>query len=67
VSLVNVASSNEPAFLRVEPGDPENSYLVIKNEGRQAVGSRMPIGGAPLDEIDQTNIRTWIAQGAQNN
>ena len=66
-SLVSVASANEPAFLRVSPGDPENSYLVIKVEGRQTVGSLMPIGGTPLDDIDLANIRNWIAQGAQNN
>ena len=51
----------------MEPGDPDNSYLVIKNEGRQSVGSRMPLGGAAQDEIDQANIRNWIAQGALNN
>jgi hypothetical protein len=66
-SLVNVASTSEPAFLRVAPSDPDNSYLVIKLEGRQAVGSRMPLTGGPLDNIDLTNIRNWIAQGAQNN
>jgi hypothetical protein len=66
-ALVNIASTNEPAFLRVVPSDPDNSYLVVKLEGRQAVGSRMPLTGGPLDSIDLTNIRNWIAQGAQNN
>lgn len=64
--LVDVAATSE-AFLRVAPGDPENSYLVIRIEGRQAVGSRMPLNGAPLDNIDRTNIRNWIANGAPNN
>lgn len=64
--LVDVQATLE-SFLLVAPGDPEDSYLVIKLEGRQAVGSRMPLVGAALDEIDLTNIRNWIAQGAKNN
>jgi hypothetical protein len=64
---VGVASTSEPGFLRVEPGDPDNSYVVIKLEGRQNVGARMPLGGAPMDGIDLENIRNWIAAGAQNN
>jgi hypothetical protein len=64
---VGVASTSEPGFLRVEPGDPDNSYVVIKLEGRQSVGARMPLGGAPTDDIDIANIRNWIAAGAQNN
>ena len=65
-SLVGVPATNE-ARVRVVPGDPDNSYLVIKLEGRQSIGTRMPQVGAPLDEIDLTNIRNWIAEGAQNN
>lgn len=65
--LVGVTSTQEPSFVRVVPGDPQNSYLVIKIEGRQNVGSRMPQSGAALDAIDIGNIRNWIANGAQNN
>ena len=65
-SLVGVPASSE-SFPRVAPGDPDNSYLVIKLEGRQSVGSRMPLSRAALDEIDLTNIRNWIAQGAKDN
>lgn len=64
---VDVEAVSEPSFLRVEPGDPENSYVIIKLEGRQSVGARMPLGAPPLDDIDLTNIRNWISQGAQNN
>ena len=65
-ALVNVPAVAEPE-LRVIPGDPDMSYLVVKLEGRQVAGSMMPQGAAPLDEIDLTNIRNWILQGAENN
>jgi hypothetical protein len=39
---------------------------VIKLEGRQTVGGRMPQTGSPLDSIDLTNVRNWISQGALN-
>lgn len=64
--LVNVAATSE-TFLRVAPGDPDDSYLVIKVEGRQSVGDRMPLNGSPLDAIDRGNLRNWIANGAPNN
>jgi hypothetical protein len=64
--LVDVPATSEP-FPRVDPGNPDGSYLVIKLEGRQSVGDRMPQTGASLDSIDLTNIRNWISQGAPNN
>lgn len=65
-ALVNVRAANEP-IVRVIPGNADGSYLVIKLEGRQVVGARMPLGGTPLDDIDLTNIKNWINQGAKNN
>ena len=65
-NLVGVRATQE-AIVRVISGDPSGSYLVVKLEGRQSVGSRMPLGGTPLDAIDLTNIRNWISQGAKNN
>jgi hypothetical protein len=65
-ALVGVTATTEP-IVRVIAGDPDNSYLVMKLEGRQSVGVRMPLGFAPLDDIDLTNIRNWIAQSAKNN
>lgn len=64
--LVNVQATSE-SVLRVIPGDATGSYLVIKLEGRQTVGARMPEGGAALDAVDMGNIRNWINQGAKNN
>ena len=65
--LVGVPSTSEPSFNRVTPNDATNSYIVIKLEGRQSVGARMPFGLSPLDNIDMTNIRNWINGGAPNN
>ncbi len=65
-SLVNVTATREP-IVRVIPGNADASYLVVKLEGRQSVGSRMPLGGQPLSQTDLTNIKNWINRGAQNN
>ena len=65
-NLVDVQAQSEN-FLRVKPGDANNSYLVIKLEGRQNVGVRMPNGGGPIDAVDLANIKNWINQGAKQN
>ena len=64
--IVNVASRGKPAMIRVIPGDPENSYLVHKVEGRPGiVGVRMPFSGAPFLTDGQILIlKRWIAIGA---
>jgi hypothetical protein len=62
--LVNVASVEVPALLRVNPGNPDQSYLVHKVEGTATVGGRMPLGGAPLPQDRIDLIRAWIAAGA---
>lgn len=66
-NLVNVQAVGEPSRIRVIPGNAQNSYLVIKLEGRQSFGGQMPLGGSPLDNIDLTNVRNWIDKGAKNN
>ncbi len=67
-SIVNVLSVEMPNLFRVAPGDPENSYLVWKIEGRsEIVGDRMPRGRAPLPPEAIAAIRQWIADGAQDN
>lgn len=63
-SLVNVTSVLDPAFLRVSPGDADDSFLVRKLEGTQSVGSRMPLGGGPLPQTTIDAIRVWIDNGA---
>jgi hypothetical protein len=63
-SLVGVSSVQQPSLSRVAAGDPDNSYLVQKIEGTAATGSRMPLGGAALDQAVIDDIRQWIADGA---
>lgn len=67
--LVNQASRGKPGATRVIPGDPENSYIIHKVEGRTDIaGRRMPIGGPPFLTDGQILIlRRWIALGAPRN
>ena len=64
--LVNVASRERPALMLVAPGDPENSYLIHKLEGRSSiVGLRMPRNGPPYLTDGQIRvIKRWIEIGA---
>ena len=67
-NLVGVPSSQQPAVSRVATGDPDNSYLVRKIEGAAGIsGGRMPQNRTPLSAAQIASIRTWIAEGAQNN
>jgi hypothetical protein len=65
-NLVNAASTQEPGKTRVIPGDSANSYIVIKLEGRQTNGSRMPLGGT-LNSNSIQNVKNWVDKGAKNN
>ncbi len=67
-NLVGVASAEQPALLRVRPGNPDSSYVVWKIEGRSGiVGGRMPLGLAPLSSDQIAAIRGWIQAGALDN
>jgi hypothetical protein len=65
-NLVGVQAT-QAAVSRVIPGNANDSYLVVKVEGRQTFGEKMPIGGSALDNIDLSNLKNWINQGAKNN
>lgn len=66
-NLVNTPVRQRPGATRVVPGDPENSYLVHKLEGRPGIaGQRMPIGGPYLTDGQILVIKRWIALGARN-
>jgi len=62
--IVNVDSVEVPTLRRIQPGDPNISYLVQKIEGRAAVGGRMPLNGTPLPQATIDVIRQWVASGA---
>jgi hypothetical protein len=67
-NLVNVASRGKAGAVRVIPGDPENSYLIHKLEGRSTIaGVRMPLGGPYLETGQIQVIKRWIEIGAPNN
>jgi hypothetical protein len=65
--LVN-RSATEAGLDRVEPGDPERSYLILKLRGDPAItGQRMPLDGPPYLTPEQiAGIAAWIRAGAPN-
>jgi hypothetical protein len=63
-ALVGVPSLEVPSLDRVEPGNPDASYLIDKLEGTQTFGDRMPQGGPFLSQATIDEIRSWIAAGA---
>jgi hypothetical protein len=64
-TLVNVASRGRAGMVRVVPGNPENSYLIHKLEGRPGIaGARMPLNGPYLTDGQIRIIRRWIELGA---
>ncbi len=66
-ALVGVPSVEEPNFLRVNPGNPDESYMVLKIEGAPGIeGGQMPLGETPLPQATIDAIRQWITNGAPN-
>ena len=66
-ALVGVPSVEEPSFLRVNPGNPDTSYMVLKIEGAPGIeGGQMPLGETPLPQATIDAIRQWITNGAPN-
>ena len=67
-NIVGVASIEQPAFVRIAPGDPDNSYLVLKVQGSAGIsGVQMPASGAHLTQTEIDLLRGWVVAGAQNN
>ncbi len=68
--LVNVPSTQLPSMDRVEPGDPDSSYVWHKLNDTQddvgGVGNPMPLGMFPLPQAELDGIRGWIENGALN-
>ena len=50
----------------VLPGDPDASLLVLKFGDAPPCGDRMPLAGARLSAGQLDQVRTWIAEGAQD-
>ena len=67
-NLVGVTSEEIPSLMRVNPGQPDASYIVWKIEGRSGIqGGRMPLDLQPLSAEQIAAIRGWISDGAENN
>jgi hypothetical protein len=70
-NIVNVAADQLPSMDRIEPGEPDNSYLVYKIQGTQTsvggTGQRMPLTGCCLSQAQIDTIRAWVEAGAENN
>lgn len=62
------ATGDSVGLNRVEPGEPDNSYLIHKLQGEPGIlgtpGGRMPAGGDPLDAGLIQMVRDWITFGA---
>lgn len=62
--LIGVVSPTS-GMKRVDPGNPEGSYLLKKLRGDAGIsGAQMPLGDAPLSAAQLELIRAWIAAGA---
>lgn len=64
VGLVGTPSRQVSSLLRVEPGNPDRSYLIRKLEGTATEGDPMPLGGPPLPQATIDFVRQWILDGA---
>jgi hypothetical protein len=64
--IFEIASSQNPAKNYVTPFNVDGSYLFDKIIGT-GVGSRMPLGAAPLSDEQTNAIRNWILEGAAAN
>jgi mono/diheme cytochrome c family protein len=64
-NLVEVAAT-QSALFRVQPEQPDQSWLYLKLSGQQTVGTEMP-PGAPLDSATLGLVQTWIEEGALDN
>lgn len=69
--LVEAPSVQVPGFMRVAPGEPDESYFLMKLEGSHldagGTGATMPFNEPPLDAATIEQFRNWIAAGAPDN
>jgi len=64
--LVGRQSVEVSSLNRVQPGQPDLSYLYRKILGTGITGDRMPQAGQPLSNAQTKLIRDWIRRGAPN-
>lgn len=66
VSLIYIPSSFDTLLL-VQPWNADNSALYLKVIGDSRTETEMPLGGSGLSDVQISNIRIWIDEGAENN
>lgn len=68
-ALVGVASRQCTTTQLVNPGNPDQSYLMFKLQGSGPcmMGSRMPKAAPTLTAAQRQLVRDWIVNGAPNN
>lgn len=67
-NIVCVPSTQVSRLFRVQAGNPDSSYLILKVEGNAGVvggvGTQMPLIPPLLTQQEVTAIRAWILAGA---
>ena len=63
--IVGVDSGQRPDFKLVDPGNPDESYLLLKVRGDDEIISQQMPPGTPLPAEQMEIIRAWIASGAK--
>ena len=65
--MINTASTSATSWMRVVPGDPGRSYLLVAMgaaSGPKPSDGLMPLGTRPLCTAKLDAIRRWIEAGA---
>ena len=66
--LVNVDATYRGDMVRVLPGDPDNSLLILKVRAQRPdsdIGAQMPYSYNPLTDSQVDLVRQWIVEGAK--
>jgi len=61
-NIVNVNANLAPALFYINPGDPDNSFLIQKIQG-SSLGLSMPLGGT-LTASQIQLVSDWVTEGA---
>lgn len=62
--MVNRPAIENGGRLRVNPGDPDTSFLIDKIRNRNGVQTQMPLGAEPLTEDEMQLFEAWINAGS---
>ncbi len=62
-NLVNIDSIQDNTVFRVNPDNPDMSYLITKLESAGVTGAQMPLNQAALSPAVIAEIRQWITDG----